>query len=123
MLVLRNMITVYIEGNYILGRCNIRVGPSSELKQLTSCWKPNEGVENPSTLADYYYDGPITPQNPQGNPDCYLDRANGIWFGPGKEVTAQASDGYVGYGYVTTTNFPGVPMGLVGDDYGYICGI
>merc|ERR1712020_682810 len=47
----------------------------------------------------------------------YLEEANGYEFTEG-----QTSDGYIGYAYVTTTGFSGVPIGFVGTEFGAICG-
>ena len=48
-----------------------------------------------------------------------MDEANGYTF-DGTET----SDGYAGYGYVTTTEFSGVPIGFMGTSgtFGDICG-
>ena len=68
-------------------------------------------MDEPSHLQDYTFGATAS-----GN-DCYLDQANGYEFTEG-----QTSDGYVGYGYVTTTTFSGVPIGLMGDTFGDTCG-
>ena len=76
---------------------------------MESCWTSTDA--NPDNLEDYTYGSTAS-----GNP-CYLDEANGYDFTDG-----QTSDGYTGYGYVTTTEFSGVPIGLQGSVYGDICG-
>ena len=75
---------------------------------MQSCWTTTSS--DPSSFADYSYVSGST---------CHLDEANGYEFSAG-----QTSDGYVGYGYVTTTDFSGVPIGFRGlkDTFGDICG-
>jgi hypothetical protein len=70
-------------------------------------------VSDPSHLEDYSYGSTAS-----GSP-CNLDEANGYDFTEG-----QTSDGYVGYGYVSTTEFSGVPIGFMGEKstFGEICG-
>ena len=88
----------------ISGRCQHFNGD-----ELESCWTSTES--EPTHLEDYTYGTTAS-----GNP-CYLDEANGYEF-----RSRQTSDGYAGYGYVTTTTFSGVPIGLMGDTFGEICG-
>ena len=78
---------------------------------MESCWTTT--ATEPSHLSDYSYG--VTASGSA----CLLDEANGYDFSEG-----QTSDGYVGYGYVTTTEFSGVPIGFMGnsDDWGTICG-
>lgn len=87
----------------ILGMCQHTNGD-----ELESCWVAVEGIGH---LSDYVYGSTAS-----GN-TCYLDEANGYDFTEG-----QTSDGYVGYGYVTTTQFSGVPIGFMGTEFGDICG-
>ena len=68
-------------------------------------------MSEPTHLANYTFGSTAS------GTECHLDRANGYEFSEG-----QASDGYVGYGYITTTGFSGVPIGLMGDTFGDICG-
>ena len=50
---------------------------------------------------------------------CNLDEANAFEFTDG----SLTSDSYIGYAYVTTTEFSGVPIGFMGQsDWGEICG-
>jgi len=88
----------------ILGRCQHTDGT-----ELESCWTAT--VSDPSHLEDYAYG------STESGSTCQLDEANGYEFSAG-----QTSDGYVGYGYVTTTGFSGVPIGFMGDTFGDICG-
>ena len=89
----------------ILGRCRHTDGT-----ELLSCWTSTEEV--PDHLEDYTYGSLDTSGN-----TCHLDQANGYEFTAG-----QTSDGYVGYGYVTTVGFSGVPIGLMGDTHADYCG-
>ena len=87
-----------------LGKCRHTDGT-----ELESCWTTTE--EEPDHLEDYTYG--LT----ASGATCYLDEANGYEFSAG-----QTSDGYVGYGYVTTEGFSGVPIGLMGDTHAEYCG-
>ena len=78
--------------------------------ELESCWISDE--DDPSNLDDYYFSDTTA-----SGGDCLLDEANGYTF-DGTET----SDGYAGYGYVTTTEFSGVPIGFMGTEFGEICG-
>lgn len=90
-----------LDGFPVYGRCQHTNGA-----ELESCWVAN--TDDPGHLEDYsYVDGD----------SCYLDEANGYEF-----TTGQTSDGYTGYGYVTTTGFSGVPIGFMGTEFGEICG-
>ena len=89
---------------HILGRCQHTNGD-----ELESCWTTTSS--DPGHLSDYTYGS-----TESGNP-CYLDEANGYEFTDG-----QTSDGYVGYAYVSTTGFSGVPIGFMGTEFGDICG-
>jgi len=93
-----------LDGFPVYGRCQHTNGD-----ELESCWTAT--VSDPSHLSDYTYGSTAS-----GN-TCYLDEANGYDFTEG-----QTSDGYVGYGYVSTTEFSGVPIGFMGDTFGDICG-
>ena len=90
-----------------VGRCQDTSGD-----ELESCWTAIDGVDDPSTLSDYEYGSTAS------GGTCYLDEANGYTF-----TADQTSDGYAGYAYVTTTEFSGVPIGLMGTDLeAKICG-
>merc|ERR1711963_155456 len=93
-----------LDGFPVYGRCQHTNGD-----ELESCWTSTSS--DPSHLSDYTYGSTAS-----GNP-CYLDEANGYKFTDG-----QTSDGYVGYAYVTTTEFSGVPIGFMGSEFGDICG-
>ena len=58
-----------------------------------------------SNIADYYYD-----EDGYLAGTCHLDMANGRTF----------EDGH--YGYVSTTNFPGLPMYYAGTPIPRVCG-
>ena len=75
---------------------------------MQSCWTADKS--DPNHGRDYYYENPAT---------CHLDEVNGYDF-----IEGQTSDGYVGYGYVTTTEFSGVPIGFRGEksEWGVACG-
>ena len=88
----------------ISGKCRHTDGT-----ELESCWTSTEEV--PDHLEDYVYGSTAS------GAACYLDEANGYEFTAG-----QTSDGYVGYGYVTTEGFSGVPIGLMGDTHAEYCG-
>jgi len=92
-----------LDGYPVYGMCQHTNGD-----ELESCWVAVEGIGH---LSDYVYGSTAS-----GN-TCYLDEANGYDFTEG-----QTSDGYVGYGYVTTTQFSGVPIGFMGTEFGDICG-
>jgi len=94
-----------LDGFPIYGRCRHTDGT-----ELLSCWTSTEEV--PDHLEDYTYGSLDTSGN-----TCHLDQANGYEFTAG-----QTSDGYVGYGYVTTVGFSGVPIGLMGDTHANYCG-
>ena len=79
---------------------------------LESCWLDNTGNDTADSLYDYSF-GDTT----ASGYDCNLDEANGYTF-----TSDQTSDGYAGYAYVTTTEFSGVPIGLMGTETGEICG-
>ena len=79
----------------ISGKCRHTDGT-----ELESCWTSTE--DEPDHLEDYVYGSTAS------GAACYLDEANGYEFTAG-----QTSDGYVGYGYVTTEGFSGVPIGLI----------
>ena len=89
---------------WLSGRCQHTNGD-----ELESCWTST--ASDPSNLDDYTYGNTAS-----GTP-CYLDEANGYEFTDG-----QTSDGYIGYAYVTTTEFSGVPIGFMGSEFGDICG-
>jgi len=93
-----------LDGFPIYGRCQ-----TSDGVELESCWTSTEDV--PDHLEDYTYG-----KTASGNP-CLLDEANGYTF-TGEET----SDGYAGYGYVTTIGFSGVPIGLMGTTMSDYCG-
>jgi len=92
-----------LDGYPVYGMCQHTNGD-----ELESCWMAETGIGH---LSDYVYGDTAS-----GN-TCYLDEANGYEFTDG-----QTSDGYVGYGYVTTTEFSGVPIGFMGSEFGDICG-
>jgi len=93
-----------LDGFPIYGKCRHTDGT-----ELESCWTSTEEV--PDHLEDYVYGSTAS------GAACYLDEANGYEFTAG-----QTSDGYVGYGYVTTEGFSGVPIGLMGDTHAEYCG-
>jgi len=93
-----------LDGYPVYGRCQHTNGD-----ELESCWTSTSS--DPTSLSDYTYGS-----TESGN-TCYLDEANGYDFTEG-----QTSDGYVGYAYVTTTGFSGVPIGFMGTEFGDICG-
>jgi len=93
-----------LDGFPVYGRCAV------DGVELESCWISDE--DDPSNLDDYYYSDTTA-----SGGDCLLDEANGYTF-DGTET----SDGYAGYGYVTTTEFSGVPIGFMGTEFGEICG-
>jgi len=93
-----------LDGFPVYGRCQHTNGD-----ELESCWTTTSS--DPGHLSDYTYGS-----TESGNP-CYLDEANGYEFTDG-----QTSDGYVGYAYVSTTGFSGVPIGFMGSEFGDICG-
>jgi len=93
-----------LDGYPVYGRCQDTSGD-----ELESCWTTTSS--DPTSLSDYTYGSTAS-----GN-TCYLDEANGYDFTDG-----QTSDGYVGYAYVTTTDFSGVPIGFMGSEFGDICG-
>lgn len=92
------------DGYPIYGLCEAPDGT-----ELQSCWTSDS--DNPTNLANYTYG------STSSGDTCYLDEANGYTF-TGEET----SDGYDGYGYVTTADFSGVPIGLMGTEFGTYCG-
>merc|ERR1712055_328236 len=95
-----------LDGYPVYGRCQHTNGD-----ELESCWIAN--VDSPNDLGDYTYSDTTASEG-----TCYLDEANGYEF----TETGQNSDDDVGYAYITTTEFSGVPIGFVGDTFGDICG-
>lgn len=93
-----------LDGFPIYGRCKDTSGT-----ELQSCWTNN--TYPASSLEDYSYGSTADGST------CYLDEANGYTF-----TSGQTSDGYTGYGYVTTTAFSAVPIALMGSEFGEICG-
>jgi len=71
--------------------------------EVISCWKLKDGVSG-ENVSDYEYDEEAFEAGA-----CGLDRANGKMFDDG-------------YGYVTTTNFPGIPMFYSGTAIPGACG-
>jgi len=93
-----------LDGFPVYGRCAI------DGVELESCWLAN--TDDPGHLDDYTFSDTTA-----SGGACMLDQANGYTFEAG-----QTSDGYVGYAYVTTTEFSGVPIGFMGTEFGDICG-
>merc|ERR1712038_453341 len=71
--------------------------------EILSCWKLTDGASG-ENVSDYEYD-----EEGFEAGTCGLDRANGKMFDHG-------------YGYVTTTNFPGIPMFYSGSAIPGSCG-
>ena len=90
--------------NIFQGRCAV------DGVELESCWIADD--DDADNLDDYSFSDTTA-----SGGDCLLDEANGYTF-DGTET----SDGYAGYGYVTTTEFSGVPIGFMGTEFGEICG-
>jgi len=88
----------FFDGFPVHGECADEDG-----NEMKSCWKLSDGATG-EHFADYEYD-----QAAFDAGECLLDRANGKMFDDG-------------YGYVTTTNFPGIPMFYSGTSIPGACG-
>jgi len=87
-----------LDGFPVHGRCQDDDG-----NEMLSCWKLIDGATG-EHISDYEYD-----EEAFKSGSCGLDRNNGKMFEHG-------------YGYVTTTNFPGIPMFYSGEAVPGPCG-